>query len=309
MGHDFFERCAAAREVFEEAGEALGFSIADVCFGDDPRLDLTEFTQPAILTAEIAMYRALESEFGLRASAFGGHSLGEYSALVAARALPLADAVVITRKRGALMQAAVPTGMGTMAAVVANGIVERDFSADLAGLEVAVANRNSSDQVVLSGRTEAMQIALERLEKALADRDHRIVMLNVSAPFHSPMMKGIEEEFRGVLWEASARMNLEAAALVTSNYTGRFHEPDREAVVTALTSQISGTVDWIANMHQIANQAEEIFEVGPNRPLRTFFKSIGREVTAILSLRQAEALKVVPQEVQVAVDAGTLGCR
>jgi malonyl CoA-acyl carrier protein transacylase len=118
MGKDFHERFAVAREVYAEASAAAGLDLEALCFGEDERLGLTEFTQPAILTTEIAMLRALEAEFGVEGELFAGHSLGEYTALVAAGVLALADAVRLVRKRGALMQQAVPAGEGAMIAVI-----------------------------------------------------------------------------------------------------------------------------------------------------------------------------------------------
>jgi [acyl-carrier-protein] S-malonyltransferase/trans-AT polyketide synthase/acyltransferase/oxidoreductase domain-containing protein len=283
MARDFHEQSARARDVFAEASEALSLDMAALCFHDDERLDRTEFTQPAILTAEIAMLRALEAEFGLSPRYFGGHSLGEYTALCAAGVLGLADAVRVTRRRGALMQAAVPEGEGAMVAVISEGIADRDLGAVLAGLEVDVANRNSTDQVVLSGRAPAVASASTRLE-ALLGESARLVSLNVSAPFHSRLMQPIEAEFRGVL--ASIELVSSRAPFVTSNFTGGFHEPSAEAVVDALTRQVSGTVDFIANMRALA-VADYIYEIGPHRPLRAFFKSIGRDITSILSYKTA----------------------
>jgi [acyl-carrier-protein] S-malonyltransferase/trans-AT polyketide synthase/acyltransferase/oxidoreductase domain-containing protein len=283
MARDFHEHSAAARAVFAEASEALGLDMAALCFEEDERLDRTEFTQPAILTAEIAMLRALEADFGLSPRYFGGHSLGEYTALCAAGVLGLADAVRVTRLRGALMQAAVPEGEGAMVAVIFEGISALDLNADLADVEVDVANRNSTDQIVLSGRAHAVAAASVRLGARLGD-GARLVSLNVSAPFHSRLMRPIEEEFRGAL--GSMTLAVQRASLVTSNFTGGFHEPRAEAIVDALTRQVSGTVDFIANMRALA-VADRVYEIGPHRPLRAFFKSIGRDITSIVSLKTA----------------------
>lgn len=283
MARDFHEQSAAARAVFDEASEALGLDMAALCFEEDERLDRTEFTQPAILTAEIAMQRALETDFGLSPRYFGGHSLGEYTALCAAGILSLADAVRITRLRGALMQTAVPEGEGAMVAVIFEGISERDLGADLAEFEVDVANRNSTDQVVLSGRTNAVATASARLGARLGE-GARLVALNVSAPFHSRLMRSIDGEFRRAL--ESMPLDVQRASLVTSNFTGGFHEPRAEAIIDALTRQVSGTVDFIANMRALA-VADRVYEIGPHRPLRAFFKTIGRDITSIVSLKAA----------------------
>lgn len=283
MAHDFYEHSAAARAVFAEASEAISLDLAALCFEEDERLDRTEFTQPAILTAEIAMLRAIEAEFGLAPRYFGGHSLGEYTALCAAGVIGLADAARVTRRRGALMQAAVPEGEGAMVAVISDGIAERDLGAVLAGLEVDVANRNGADQLVLSGRAAAVAAASSRLEELLGE-GARLVPLNVSAPFHSRLMRPIEDEFRTEL--AALRLAPARASQVTSNFLGGFHEPRAEAIVDALTRQVSGTVDFTANMRALSS-ADHIYEIGPHRPLRAFFKSVGREVTSIISLKTA----------------------
>jgi malonyl CoA-acyl carrier protein transacylase len=288
MGRDFHAQFAVARDAFAEASDALGFDVGAICFGDDPRIDQTEFTQPCIVATEIAMYRALKAELGLDAAYFGGHSLGEYSALCAAGVMSLADAVRVTRRRGALMQAAVPPGEGAMLAVIASGVAERDLAADLARFGVDVANRNSPDQLVVSGGAAGVGEATAYLERILGDAEHRLVPLNVSAPFHSHLMRGIEPEFEGVLASIEARMRPQAAAACTSNVTGGFHEPTASSVVALLTRQISSPVDWIANMGAITEVAGRVYEIGPGKPLTGFFKAVGRSATPILSVKHAQ---------------------
>jgi malonyl CoA-acyl carrier protein transacylase len=284
MARDFHDRYAVSRAVFAEAGEALGLDVARLCFDEDPRLDLTEFTQPAILTAEIAMFRALQEEHGLSPQCFGGHSLGEYTALCAAGAIPLAEAVRAVRRRGALMQSAVPAGQGAMVAVLGEGVASRDLGLD--GLEVDLANKNSRDQVVLSGAASDMERACERIREAAPAVE--LVPLAVSAPFHSRRMRAIEPELRATLEGIAPRIAAEKARNVTSNLTGAFHTGALPDLIDALVRQASGAVDWMANMDVIAKTADRIFEIGPNRPLRGFFKSIGREVTSIVSAKAGE---------------------
>jgi len=288
MARDFHDAFAVSRDAFAEASDALHLDLAALCFGDDARLDRTEFTQPAILTAEIAMMRALEREFGLRPTYYGGHSLGEYTALCAAGVVPLGTAVRLVRKRGALMQDAVPVGEGAMVAVVADGVADLAIEREIAELGVDVANRNSANQIVLSGERASVEHASARIAQLLADAPHEIIALNVSAPFHSRKLRGIESDFRAALTAVAAELAATRAAVVTSNLTGGFHRPELESLLEALTRQLSGTVDWIANMRALSDVASEIYEVGPGRPLRGFFKSAGREVTAILSVRTAE---------------------
>ena len=288
MGRDFYAQFAVSREAFAEASDALGFDVARVCFGDDSRLDETEFTQPCIVATEIAMLRALTAHFGLEAAYFGGHSLGEYAALCAAGVISLADAVRLTRRRGALMQTAVPKGEGAMIAVLAEGIGDVDLQALLSALGVDVANRNSGDQIVISGRASAVAAAASALEQMLHGVEHRLVALNVSAPFHSRLMRGVEVEFERVLWSAAPAMRPDGASRCTSNVTGRYHESSAASIIDALTRQISMPVDWVGNMNALCEVAGRIYEIGPSRPLTAFFKSAGRVVTPIVSVRNAQ---------------------
>jgi [acyl-carrier-protein] S-malonyltransferase/trans-AT polyketide synthase/acyltransferase/oxidoreductase domain-containing protein len=288
IGRDFHAQFRVSRDAFVEASDALGIDVARICFDDDPRIDETEFTQPCIVATEIAMYRALEVELGLGAVYFGGHSLGEYAALCAAGVMSLADAMRVTRRRGALMQVAVPKGEGAMLAVIANGICNRDLAAVLSSLDVDVANRNSPDQVVISGAAAAVLDATALLERMLDGTEHRLVPLNVSAPFHSRLMRTIEPEFASMLASVSAAMRPDGARACTSNVTGAFHNPATASVVDLLTRQISSPVDWIANMNAIGEVAGRIYEVGPGKPLTGFFKSIGRVAAPILSVKHAQ---------------------
>jgi len=287
MGRDFHDRFAVSREAYAEASDALGLDVAKLCFEEDPRLDETEYTQPCILTTEIAMFRALQRELGLEAHFFGGHSLGEYSALCAAGVVSLADAARLTRKRGALMQRAVPKGEGAMLAVIAKGVAERDLASELEPFDIDVANLNSSEQVVLSGAATGVKRASEHLAKVL-EPGHRLVELNVSAPFHSRLMRSIEPEFAGELAAVAPRLHAKPAPRCTSNTSGGFHADATSAVADALTRQISSPVDWVANMRTLAAAAPRILEVGPGRPLSAFFRTIGRNVGAIVSVKHAE---------------------
>lgn len=200
MGRDFYDNIPASRDTFEEASQALGCDVASLCFEDDYRLNLTEYAQPCILTTEIAMFRGLQSLYGFEPDFFGGHSLGEYTALVAANVIPFSDALKTVRARGRLMQQASPPRTGCMAAVIAENLDIDDIRHTLEGLSLDVANINSSGQVVISGRADSMDIAQIRLEQAAKNNQPiRFVPLNVSAPFHSRFMLGIRDAFRDVL--------------------------------------------------------------------------------------------------------------
>src|SRR5262249_1676031 len=192
MGKDLAEKFPVARQIFEEADDALGFAISRLCFeGPAEELQLTENTQPAILTVSVAAFRAL-SEAGIGAPAFvAGHSLGEYSALVAAGVLSLSDAVRAVRARGRYMQEAVPVGTGAMAAVIGGELsaVERICEEARGDQVCSVANFNSPGQAVIAGNTEAVDRAIELL-KGVAKR---VVKLKVSAPFHCALMKPAQD--------------------------------------------------------------------------------------------------------------------
>jgi [acyl-carrier-protein] S-malonyltransferase len=281
MARDFHDQFPAAREAFDEASAASGVDLAAISFGEEERLNLTEFTQPCILAAEIAMLRVLRQEFCLEVDWFAGHSLGEYTALVAAGVLSLGEAARLVRRRGALMQQAVPAGRGAMLAVVGRGLEIGELRAALEGLVVDAANHNSSSQIVVSGSAADVDKAKERL----GGRGRRLVPLNVSAPFHSRLMREVEPAFSADL--AVAALEASRALHVASNYTGTFHADDADRVRDALVKQISGTVRWVDNMRAIAERAAQIYEIGPGKPLSGFFKDLGVTVAAITDLAGA----------------------
>ncbi len=293
MGRDFHERFVASRHAYEEASEALHVDLRTLCFAPDERLGLTEYAQPAILTTEIAMLRGLAEAFGARPDRFGGHSLGEYTALVAARVIPFADAVRIVRERGRLMQQAVPPGEGRMVAVIAEGLDLTVVARALDGLAVNVANDNSPSQIVISGLVQDVLVA----ERRLAAADVRLVPLDVGTPFHSAWMAPVEPAFATVLQQSSVRWDTTRAPSVTSNLTGTFHEADPALLRGRLVHQISGTVRWQQNMRALVERPGRILEIGPGRPLRGFFKAIGIAVESITDVRSAE--RVLGEEVAV----------
>jgi [acyl-carrier-protein] S-malonyltransferase/trans-AT polyketide synthase/acyltransferase/oxidoreductase domain-containing protein len=217
MARDFHDASAAARDVFTAASDALHLDVAALCLEPDPRLELTEFAQPAIVTAEIAMLVALRSELGLVACAYGGHSLGEYSALVAAGVLDAGAAVTLVRERGRFMQEAVPVGEGSMVAVVQPGLDLAALVAGLADSGVDVANVNSADQVVLSGRKSDIDEAAKRVRTITGFERARCLPLKVSAPFHSRWMQPAAERLWPLLIASSASWRAARATAVTCN--------------------------------------------------------------------------------------------
>ena len=291
MGKDFYDQIPVCRQAYEEASDALGLDIAAICFQEDARLNLTEYTQPCIVTTEVAMLRGLAEKYGFKADYFGGHSLGEFTALVAAGVLPFADTVQIVRERGKLMQEAVPVGVGSMAAVISEGIDVEALKKMLSDLPIDIANINSANQVVISGEAASLPEAEARCKELFqAPKTCRFVQLNVSAPFHSRFMKKIEEPFAGTLKRFSKSFKPDHAPQVTSNYQGTYHAASIDAVSGNLVSQLSHSVLWRDNMQALSGHAAQIFEIGPGRPLRDFFKTVGVTCESITGLAAAEKI-------------------
>jgi [acyl-carrier-protein] S-malonyltransferase/trans-AT polyketide synthase/acyltransferase/oxidoreductase domain-containing protein len=291
MGKDFYDGIRLSRETYEEASEAVGWDIAAMCFGEDEYLNLTEFTQPCILTTEIAMLRGLQALFGFSSDFYGGHSLGEFTALVAAGVLPLSAAVKIVQIRGRLMQEAVPVGMGAMVAIIHENVDIDLLQRTLRSLPLDLANINSVNQVVISGKAEAVSEAESKIAAVLEkEKPFRFVPLNVSAPFHSRFMDSIVEPFQKTLLSVGAVWKAEKATIVTSNYTGRFHSGHIEDVVSNLVFQLNHAVRWVDNMKNLSSRANKIYEVGPGRPLRDFFRTMDVFCTSITTLSSAERL-------------------
>jgi len=279
MCKDFYDNYACAKKVFEEADDALGFSITKMCFeGPEEDLRLTKYTQPAILTCSVAAL-AVMREHGLECEAAGGHSLGEYSALVAADVMRLQDAVVAVHKRGEFMQEAVPVGEGAMAAVM--GLTPDEIVAICqnveaeCGEEVQAVNFNCPGQVVIAGATKAVDKASEALKAAGAKR---AIPLPVSAPFHSTLMKPAAERLKEVLDKIEFR---DAKFPVFSNVTA---EPvvKAEEIRALLVKQAASPVKWEMSMHRMIKDGFDTFvEVGPGKVLTGFTRKIDRAMNAL----------------------------
>ena len=310
MAKDFYEAHPTAKAVFQEASDALNLDMARLCFEDDERLNLTEYTQPAIVTAEIAMYRTLQEMWGLKGHYFGGHSLGEYTALVAADVIPLTDAVKVVRERGRRMQEAVPAGVGAMAAIIQPELSMALLEHCLHGLEADIANHNAPNQVVISGSASDVQTAVERYQDSPIGVRSKVRMLTVSAPFHSRLMAGIEPGFRSLLFDASRNWNAENSTCVVSNTSGTMHDGCLEGLVDRLTKQISGTVRWVDNMITLCDlPGDRVIEIGPGRPLRGFFRGMSeqlqdRPLEAITNLTSAQrALATATAQTEDVIDS------
>lgn len=284
MGHDFYESSPESRKIFESASRASGIDLERVCFSGDDSLNRTEFVQPALLTAEIATLTAVKEQLLGAPSFFGGHSLGEYSALVAAGVIPFEDAVKIVTKRGALMQQAADKRGGGMAALVLKDIESTGYRAVVERSGAEVANYNSADQVVISGTQEAIAAACKSLEQEYATM--RIVPLQVSAPFHCSLMKDVEAEFGAYLRSFQGNMRAEKAPQVASNFTGGFHTP--ETLLENLVRQIAGPVQWRKNMTTFAATGAAVVEIGPTRVLSKFFTDSGLAAKTISDLRSLQ---------------------
>jgi [acyl-carrier-protein] S-malonyltransferase len=286
MGKELAENFAVARQVFEEADDALGFAISRLCFeGPAEDLQLTENTQPAILTVSVAAFRAMK-EAAIAAPAFvAGHSLGEYSALVAAGALSLPEAVRTVRARGRYMQEAVPVGTGAMAAVIGGelGDIER-ICEEVRGEQVcSIANFNSPGQAVIAGNTEAVDRAIELLNGVAK----RVIKLKVSAPFHCALMKPAQDRLAADLERLTFN---EPQAPVVTNVAARPTTAPRE-LRNALVRQVSAPVRWLESMQLLIEQGVDTFvEVGPGKVLSGLTRQTSREVKT-LNVEDAASLE------------------
>jgi [acyl-carrier-protein] S-malonyltransferase len=277
MGKDMADNFPAARQVFEEANDALGFDLATLCYnGPEDELKLTTNTQPAILTVSTAALRVLEQESGLCPAYVAGHSLGEYSALVAAGALSFADAVRTVRQRGAFMQEAVPVGVGAMAAILGLDTIELEAVCREAaqGQVVSPANFNSPGQVVIAGHATAVERAIE-LAKARGAK--RAMPLPVSAPFHCSLMLPAGERLREVL------AGIAVGPLRTPVVSNVEAAPNGDAgrVKELLVAQVSAPVRWDESVQKMAELGVERFiEIGPGKVLAGLIKRIAKGAAA-----------------------------
>jgi [acyl-carrier-protein] S-malonyltransferase len=286
MGKELAENFPVARQVFEEADDALGFAISRLCFdGPAEDLQLTENTQPAILTVSVAAFRAMQ-EAGVAAPAFvAGHSLGEYSALVAGGSLSLSDAVRTVRARGRYMQEAVPVGTGAMAAVVGAELSEIGrICVEASQNQVcSIANLNSPSQAVIAGNTEAVDRAVELLSGVAK----RVIKLKVSAPFHCALMRPAQDRLAADLEELNFS---EPAIPVVTNVDARATTAPDE-LRDALVRQVSAPVRWVESMQLLIEQGVDTFvEAGPGKVLSGLMRQISRDVKT-LNVEDAASLE------------------
>lgn len=278
MGKDFCEQYDVAKKLFAQADEALGYSIKDMCFeGPAEDLKLTANTQPAILTMSVIANEILK-EHDILPDVTGGHSLGEYSALVAADVLDFQDAVLLVHKRGQYMQEAVPVGQGGMAAIIGLAdevIIEACAKASKEAGEVQAVNFNCPGQTVIAGTTKGVEAAVETLKAAGAKK---AVILPVSAPFHSTLMKPAAEKLAAELDKVEIR---DAKIPVVSNFTGKL-ETKADEIKANLVAQADNPVKWIDCVNMMKEFGADTFvEAGPGKTLCGFNRRIDRSLKSV----------------------------
>jgi|MGYP001064023502 [acyl-carrier-protein] S-malonyltransferase len=270
MGKDFYEQIPVCREMFELAGKAGGLDIAALCFEENEQINITEYTQIAMLAAEVAMLKAIE-EKGLKPDVTAGLSLGEYGALTASGVMSAEDVFRVVRKRGIYMQEAVPKG-GAMVAVLGldTAVIEK-ICEETEGM-VTIANYNCPGQIVITGEEDAAQAAVEKLTAAGAKR---CVPLKVSGPFHSPLLVGAGEKLAKELEHVEIHdIQIPYIANVTADYV-----TDKADVKPLLEKQVSSSVKWQQTVERmIADGVDTFIEIGPGKTLSGFMRKINKEM-------------------------------
>ena len=286
MGKDFYEQSETARRIIDRASELLDIDMKALCFEENEKLDQTEYTQAALVTVCMAMEKVLE-EKGLKPDVTAGLSLGEYCAVAFAGAMSTEDAIKTVRKRGILMETAVPKGKGAMAAVLG---MENEAVEEIVGKidGVTVANYNCPGQIVITGWTEAVDKAAKALKDAGA---RRVMILNVSGPFHSPMLQKAGEELQKVLEEVELKpLAIPYVTNVTAEYI-----TDSSQTKELLSRQVASSVRWQQSMERMIEDGVDTFvEIGPGRTLAGFMKKINKEV----KVRNVSCMEDVEKVVQ-----------
>ena len=274
MGKDFYEKYEESREIFDKASELLGFDMKELCFENEKDINITEYTQPALLTVSVAILRVLEQK-GIRPDVCAGLSLGEYCAMVASEVMSFEDAVKTVRQRGILMQEAVPLGVGAMCAVL--GLDGETVNKVCQGADdVYVANYNCPGQIVISGKAEAVEQAAGLLKEAGAKR---CMMLNVSGPFHSPLLREAGDKLAEVLKDV--KLNDGFTIPYVTNVTAEYVNTTEE-IRELLRKQVSSSVMWQQSVeNMIAKGVDTFVEIGPGKTLAGFMKRINKEVRMV----------------------------
>lgn len=272
MGQDFYEKYPSARQVFDQASQWLSLDMKALCFEKNDRLNLTEYTQAALVTTCLAMEKVVE-ECGLHPDITAGLSLGEYCAIAVSGGMSVKDAIVTVRKRGILMEHAVPAGEGSMAAVI--GLDADKIQNAIAGTKAEIANYNCPGQIVITGEKAAVDAAAAACSEAGAKR---CVPLKVSGPFHSAMLKGAGEKLSDALESVEIHdIKVPYITNVTADYV-----KSPADVKDYLTKQVSSSVRWQQTIERlIADGADEFVEIGPGRSLSGFMRKINRDVKVV----------------------------
>lgn len=270
MGQDFYEQIPVCKEMFELASKASGLDVPSLCFEENDQIDITEYTQIAMLADEVAILKAVE-EKGLKPDVTGGLSLGEYGALAASGAMSAEDVFKIVRKRGIYMQEAVPDG-GAMMAVLGLDTEEIERICEEVTGTVTIANYNCPGQIVITGEEDAVQAAAQKLTEAGA---RRCVPLKVSGPFHSPMLVGAGEKLAKELESVEIHdIQIPYIANVTADYV-----TDKAQVKSLLEKQVSSSVKWQQTIERmIADGVDTFVEIGPGKTLSGFMRKINRDM-------------------------------
>lgn len=289
MGKDFYDAFDTAKQIFENASDWLSLDMKALCFEENEKLDLTEYTQAALVTTSLAMAHVVR-EKGLTPDVTAGLSLGEYCAIEMAGGMSLKSAVCTVRERGILMEHAVPAGKGSMAAVL--GMKAEDIENTISSVDgVEIANYNCPGQIVITGKKEGVERAAELLKENGAKR---VIPLNVSGPFHSSMLKKAGQELEKIL------ENQEVSPLkipYVTNVTGDFVHEERE-IKSLLSRQISSPVKWQQSVeNMILNGVDTFVEIGPGRTLNGFIRKINRDVS-VYSIQTVEDMEKVIQAVK-----------
>ena len=270
MGKDFYENSELAKAVYDKASELLQIDMKALCFEENEKLDLTEYTQAALVTTCLAMTKVVEKR-GLKPDVTAGLSLGEYCAISVAGGMKEEDAISLVRKRGILMQNTVPVGEGAMAAILGMdaSVIEEGIK-DLEG--VTVANYNCPGQIVITGETKAVEKAAEILKEAGAKR---AVLLNVSGPFHSPMLKQAGEELAKEMEKVEMEpLQIPYVTNVTAEYVTDIRETKK-----LLAEQVAASVRWQESVERLIAEGVDTFvEIGPGKTLAGFLRKIDRSV-------------------------------
>ena len=284
MGKEFYEQISVSRKVYTIASEVTGLNLPGLCFEKNEQIDITEYTQIAMLTTEVAILAALQ-EKGVKADVAAGLSLGEYGAILTAGAMSLEDVFRVVRQRGILMQEAVPTGGAKCAVLGMDGEKIAKICDETEGI-VSVANYNCPGQIVITGEEGAVAVAAEKLKEAGA---RRCIPLNVSGPFHSSMLKEAGEKLGKVLEQVELRtFSIPYVTNVTAEYVT---EPSE--IKELLGRQVYSSVKWQQSVERmIADGVDTFIEIGPGRTLTGFLKKINKNVTG-LHIEKVEDLDAV----------------